>query len=447
MVAGALARAVGGSLGAYLVAAFLLSVAFWRGAVVTREPPGYEEVQGRFGVDLGVLFAGLILVIARGTVFERSVWQTLAILGIAYVVVSMIALAAARLEELREPGAAQAVILAIAVQLGLLVILSFFALEFFALDIGGWIGNVTQPVQEVIGRGLTFVATLIATPIAALIEHLHVHRAPHPPHPNTAAFNQHGRPKKLPSSKPGAWVNVVAAVVVLLIFAGLASLVWRTLPRIPRRRPSPKYQEERRSLWSFSQFWRALLAWVRGLFRRGAEAAEEAVRQTRRRIWGEYPADPVRRLYAQLLRRAASFGLIREPSVTPLEFQLALAAAWPEGAGDFASLTDAYVLRRYGDITFGEQEVHALQDRWQRVRALMRRPKAEREREVSTIGGEKRGSPQPDSRPGAQNFPQRAANRIPGILKELSGWVIIGLLAPVIVLLAVLAVVILAGHH
>jgi hypothetical protein len=128
--------------------------------------------------------------------------------------------------------------------------------------------------------------------------------------------------------------------------------------------------------WSPREIVRGLLAWFRGLFRGTAQAAVQTVRQVRSRIAGpSYPSDPVRRVYAQILYRAAVNGLTRPPGATPLEFQRALSYEWPEGAGDFAAVTEAYIRRRYGEIALGQEEVAVLRQHWQHLRTIMRRPK------------------------------------------------------------------------
>lgn len=121
--------------------------------------------------------------------------------------------------------------------------------------------------------------------------------------------------------------------------------------------------------------WRALIAWLAGLFRRGVVATGQAAGRARRRVLGpSYPADPVRRVYAQLLYRAARHGLERQPTVTPAEFQQRLEAWWPESADDFAAVTRAYIRRRYGDVTPDEAEIRRVREHWRNIRTAMRTP-------------------------------------------------------------------------
>jgi hypothetical protein len=58
--------------------------------------------------------------------------------------------------------------------------------------------------------------------------------------------------------------------------------------------------------------------------------------------------------------------------VTPLEFQRQLQSRWPAGSHDFATLTNAYVLRRYGEAGLPDGEARAVEDCWRRLRTVMR---------------------------------------------------------------------------
>jgi hypothetical protein len=99
------------------------------------------------------------------------------------------------------------------------------------------------------------------------------------------------------------------------------------------------------------------------------------VEVTRRRVLGpSYPTDPIRRVYAQVLHRAARNGLTRPQSTTPWEFELHLQRRWPEGGQAFSAITQAYVRRRYAEESLTEDDIRRLREHWQQLRRVMRAP-------------------------------------------------------------------------
>lgn len=362
----------------FVVAIFLLLIAYSRGVSVAEEPATHAQVLRRFGIGYGLLFLGLIWVVARGIDSHRSIWEMLAFLGIGYTVLALVALGIARVERAREPGSAQAVVLAVAVQLVVIVLIGIGALQIFSYDIVGSVMGHTQPFWNALGATLYRFVTLLAGPIQGFLDLIrpHAHQRPSQPsgvNPAPTLGPNGGKLKQAPKSSP---VAVIAALVVIgLILLGVLYGIWRALPRIERRKPARGFAEERRSL-SPREMWVLLLSWLRRMFSRGTQAATEAVLAGRRRVLGDLPADPVRRVYAQMLRHAAAAGLRREEGTTPGELQLRLAAAWPSGAGDFGALTAAYVRRRYGEIEANEEEVARVQGQWLRLRAVMAQPRA-----------------------------------------------------------------------
>jgi hypothetical protein len=361
---------------ALLVSLLLLAVAFWRGTVVTSEPPEHEEVQRRFGTGLTVLFFGLIWVIARGIIDQRHMWQLLTLIGVAFTLVSLLALVTSRLEQAHVPGATQAVVLSVGGQIALVFALGVGSLVFFAHDLTAEIFSVTRPIWDVIGPAWFHLLSVIFVGVAWLLEHLPrhthaVHPVQRPVIPGAPDSNPRRHVPKEVSTEWTVWIGVTFALVLL---AGVLALIWHTIPRVTRWTREAGYFEERRSTWSLPEFWQSFLGWLRALFGRSAEVTAEAVSSARRRLLGpSYSEDPVRRLYGQLLHRAELAGMPRADFVTPTEFQLRLARTWPEGAGDFHTLTQAYVLRRYGDESFDDHEVTALRQAWQRARLTMRR--------------------------------------------------------------------------
>jgi hypothetical protein len=375
--------AVGAGLPAWLVssngvsfsfALFLLLIAYWRGISVARERPGHDDVMQRFGFGLGFLFLGLVWVVARGIDSHREIWQMLAFLGIAYTVLTFLALVLARLERSREPGTGQAVALAVVAQLGLIVLVAIGALQLFSYDLVGSLIQHTRPFWDALGATLFRFVTLIADPIQWFINLIRPpgsRRAAHPPivNPLSTAGPEGVKPKHPPQSNPAI---VIAAIIFgALVVGGILVAIWYAIPRLPHRPRERGFTEERRTL-SLAEVWQLILGWMRRLMRRTAVAAGDAVRAGRRRVFPDLPADPVRRIYAQMVRRAAAVGVQREPGMTPSEFQIRLIDVWPDGSAAFSQLTGAYVRRRYGEVSFADSDVARLREQWHRLRLMMR---------------------------------------------------------------------------
>jgi hypothetical protein len=371
------ARIFSASSVSLIVAAILLAVAYWRGASVAQEVPNYTMVQGRFGIGFGVLFTGLVWTVARGIINQRALWHMLALVGIAYTIVAMVALVLGRIERTREPGATPAIVLAVGIQLGLLAIISLVASEIFSHDLASALFNLTRPVWNAIGPIWFNMLVLLFAPIQWLLDLIHAHA--HVTHPLNLVHRPPG-PQHLPhrhlqtQAVHTPFFAVAGLVLLLAVVAALAALIWKVAPRLSWRQRDPGYDEERLYGLSLAAIWRGFRRWLQGIFHRGSAATAGITGVVRRRIFGPvYPDDPVRRVYAQVLYRAAHLGVPRPMATTPSEFQSLLALAWPEGATDFAAVTNAYVRRRYGAVSFAQEEVEMLGERWHRLRRLMRR--------------------------------------------------------------------------
>jgi Domain of unknown function (DUF4129) len=376
-----------------LVDAALFAVAFWRGISVTREPPSHTEVERRFGFGFALFFVGIVGVVGRGMVSDRWTWQLIALAGLAYVIVSLIALGVARIEHQREPGALGAVVLAVGAQLGLLVLLGLGALQLFSLDMFGWFGHLTQPFFNVVGATLYH----LVTPFASVIDNLfnlirgHAHHsgaqvAPYQPQDNSHVKKPKERPKQHIDGTPYAIGGLVVMIILLVV---IGYLVWRSVPRRTTEEDGARpYTERRETSLSPAELWSIVLMYLRSLFRRTISAANDAATTVRRRVWGgPYPEDPVRKAYVQLLRRTEEAGLPRAATITPVEFQATMIRRWAEGASDFQQITTAYIERRYGDQTLAPEEVSRVQASWQNVRRLIRIPRTD------VAAGESDGTP------------------------------------------------------
>ena len=366
-----------------LLDGLLLALAFWRGVVVTQEPPGHEEVYDRFGRGFSLFFVGIVFIMGRGMIGDKSVWQPVAFAGIAYVALFMLALGVARLDEEREPGALVAVGLAIVAQIILLLGLSIGALQIFSLDMFGWLGHQIQPATNAVGATLFHMITPFGSAIDAFLNHIKALAVK--PQNNIPRLRGHGQSqvaplKRHPKQHPNyAAYGYAALVTVILILFGVALAIWRSVPHGFRRAEGDRpYREQREAAITLRELWQAMLLFLRRMFRRGASAAETSMAALRKRVWGSpYPHDPVRRAYAKVLRRSAAAGMARPPAMTPREFVPPLSRRWQEGAEHFEALTDAYTVQRYAAHSLSPEHADRAETAWQHLRRIMRVSKTE----------------------------------------------------------------------
>lgn len=357
----------------------ILGLLFWRGLTVAELDGTYEDVRSKFGWGFAILFIGITCILARGILYEHAIWYMVALVGLAYILTSMLALGLARVSRHRERGAGTAVLLAVGVQLVLLMVLAFAALQIFALDFVGAFLHATRPTWDALGSSLLRFLGLWAGGIDGAIAWIKAHGHARSPAPGRGSPADSRRRKRLQPSPPAGFPGAVYIFIALgcLILVGISVLIWRALPRVSKRQRPAGFRETRRDMMSPLEMWNAVLTWILTLFRRSTEATGEAVARARKRIFGDYPADPVRRVYVQLMRRAAAAGAPRPIDVTPLEYADLLSSRWPEAHDDLVRLTDTYVRRRYAEQTVGATEMKSLQESWHRLRGMIRAPKGE----------------------------------------------------------------------
>jgi hypothetical protein len=90
------------------------------------------------------------------------------------------------------------------------------------------------------------------------------------------------------------------------------------------------------------------------------------------KISGSTEAASVRRIYRQLLDRAASAGCPRHISQTPGEYLRTLVQWRPEAQGELSFITEEYVLARYGPPFPAKGILERMVDTWDRLKGLIR---------------------------------------------------------------------------
>lgn len=84
---------------------------------------------------------------------------------------------------------------------------------------------------------------------------------------------------------------------------------------------------------------------------------------------GLFAALTVRRIYAQMLRLAATQGYPRAASQTPYEYEATAARAFPAVTAEVHAITEAYVAVHYGEVPETSDELKRIQACWERIKA------------------------------------------------------------------------------
>ncbi len=158
--------------------------------------------------------------------------------------------------------------------------------------------------------------------------------------------------------KPVALWGILAVVGVGVLLA----LGWRTW----RQRLAREVDSE--ALMSLEE----LLQLLRFTLRRraGQIAADLARRLNFRHAERLLAAARVRWIYAQLMDLCEACGHPRPAARTPLEFVPELEELFPDAAGDLATITQAYLKVRYGELPETSQDVEVVATAWEHVQAV-----------------------------------------------------------------------------
>lgn len=363
---------------AIVLTALLIVFFLWRGTLVTAREADHFEVQRRFSLRLALILLGIVILVARGETENGILWLILSLGGIGYVAAGLAALGVSRLNETGPDESAEGAAMAIGGPIAGVLLLSVTALALVSANFIGWLGTLVSPVWDLIASIIAFALTALVYPLLLLAVHFHLggsrvrFRSPFANRPTQAPVTHATHHGVTLLSVLG---TIVAVLVVLMVVALVAFLILRATRSGRQKRRERERREERRTLVTPRDALRLFLRWLRGLFGQGAANAVRAVEAARHSVLGpRYPADPVRRLYAQVLYRAARQGLQRSGATTPAEFEVHLRRRWPEGSREFAAVTRAYMQRRYAERPLTEEDVRRLRDHWQHLRRVMRAP-------------------------------------------------------------------------
>lgn len=352
--------------------AVLFLVYFWaRGIHLARRSLSLRSVGFSFRSGVVLLIVGALL-LHYVTDLDASAWV------IAYFFFALVAVALARIEEVRQmPNSSPSVFTGFWIgstlaSVGLLVLLGM-GLALF-LHGGGlqqvldWLWPAVVVLEViVIGIGVLFLAL-----IEALLSLFSVNLAPWgetlrealarlmvaiPTFSPPPGSNDDVRPPLL------AVAHVISAIGIPLAIIGLVLLLtWYRQWRAGRE----GRDESRESTFSAGALGRNLRAmWDDGLGRLG----ELAGLVDRFGLGARFLAAlSVRRIYANLVRLAAEAGYPRARSQTPYEYLGTLRRALPDHEEEVSAITEAYVAAHYGQVPDTREELQRLRACWQRIR-------------------------------------------------------------------------------
>jgi len=352
---------------------------WWRGVRLGIQTASYSDVENafRWGLGLLVVFALIMAISTRPSLLRVIEAQTTPFV-VAFFFFSLLTLALGRLESLRTRTRALGInsqwLGVLVVVAGVVVLLALLVGQLLSFDL---LLVATRPLFDLLGLVLLVLIYIIVIPLAYVVELLiyfilslitpdPTRQPPQPYQPGQVdnllqrLLSQSISPELLAALKA---VGAALVLGVVLLVIARAAARWRSSTT-----DADASGEERDSLWDAERFKRALLTWLRALFRRGSPALAIAGNQV------DVPAQraispalaSVRQLYRQLLRVGETAGARRLPMTTPLEHLPSLQRTL-EPDEDIARLTAAYVAVRYAEKEASPDEIASLREQLEHV--------------------------------------------------------------------------------
>jgi hypothetical protein len=352
---------------------------WWRGVRLGIQTASYTDVESAFRWGIGLLLA-ILLIVAIST--RPSVLPVLeaktAPFVVAFFFFSLVTLALGRLESLRTRTRALAVN---SQWLGMLVFVAG-AVVLLALLVGQLVSFdllivATRPLFDLLGLVILVLMYIVVIPLAYIVELLiyfilslvNADPTRQPPQPYTPGEVDNLLQRLLSQSLSPELLTALKAVGAALVLGVALLVIARALARWrSSSADADAAGEERDSLWEPGRLKRALIAWLRALFRRGGPVLADVSAQAAVSARGSaMPAlASVRELYRQLLGLGETAGARRLPITTPLEHLPALQHRL-EPEADIARLTAAYVEVRYAEQEASAAEIANLRAELERV--------------------------------------------------------------------------------
>ncbi len=379
---GLLVRAMAVMLGQVSAAALAFGLGlflWWRGVRLGIQTASYSDVESafRWGIGLLVAYVLIMAISTRPSLLPVLEAQTTPFV-VGFFFFSLLTLALGRLESLRTRTRALAInsqwLGVLVVVAGVVVLLALLVGQLLSFDL---LVVATRPLFDLLGLVLLILIYIIVIPLAYIVEWLiyfilslvNADPTRQPPQPYQPGEVDNLLQRLLSQSVPPELLAALKAVgaalvlgVVLLVIARAAAR-WRSSSA-----DADAAGEERDSLWEPDRLRRALIAWLRALFRRGSPvvAGESNRDATPPRSGGTPAVASVRELYRQLLGLGEAAGSRRMPITTPLEHLPSLQRRL-EPEADIARLTAAYLDARYAEQEASAAEVASLRNQLGRV--------------------------------------------------------------------------------
>ena len=158
----------------------------------------------------------------------------------------------------------------------------------------------------------------------------------------------------------------IGVLVLLTVLGVLIAVVWSA----GRKRDSQKnnLDELHESIWSSEALWHKLRA---RLLQRLARLRNLMNIASRLGVGGLFAALTIRRIYAQMIRLAASRGYPRPQANTPYEHLVTLRQAFPNCEADLTQITEAYVGVHYGELPEQPKALEEIRMAFERVQSVV----------------------------------------------------------------------------
>ena len=326
------------------VGSAVLIVLWVRGAASGQQTTDFGAVSRSAAFGLVVIaIAAAISPDARGP-------QSFGGLALLYLAASLITLALYQTADSEKPAARFAAewAPALAALVGVAALLAVIAAAIDPASFG-----FVAPIGRPLAYAVAIVGEFVLGPIIGVIAWVFSAILPHSsrefPTPQIADTptpdpTKHGTP---------LWFRIVAYAVgggaVTLFAIGSLAGLWFLFRRFTKRKPRPvekREQIEGESL--LGEDLSAMFGALASRFRRPPRRTASAI--------------AIRRLYADMVERAAADGLERAPSATPSQFAPSLDAHFASDAP--SAITDAFAASRYGHHEPDERDMRALRQRW-----------------------------------------------------------------------------------